>query len=63
MNIQARPSWHWEQKAKQARDKAKTMISAEARRLMRDVARRYRYMATVASKHGVVTSSRISPMK
>ena len=40
MNIEALPSLHWEQKAREARDKAKTMTSAGARQLMLDVARR-----------------------
>jgi hypothetical protein len=47
VNIEALPALHWEQKAKEARTKAKTMNSAEARRLMHDVARRYRQLAGV----------------
>jgi hypothetical protein len=52
MDIEALPSRHWEQEARKARNKAKRMTSAEARRLMRDVARRYREMAAIASKRG-----------
>ena len=50
MGIEALPARHWERKASEALDKARTMTSAEARRLMRDVARRYRQMAAIASK-------------
>lgn len=50
MNFEARPAWHWEQKATKARAKARTMASAEARQLMHDVARRYKLMASIASK-------------
>jgi hypothetical protein len=50
MNIQAIPSRHWEDRARDALDKAKTLSSTEARRLMREVARRYRLMASIASK-------------
>ncbi len=52
MDIEALPSSYWEQKAREAVDKSKTMTSIEARRLMRDVARRYREMAAIASKRG-----------
>jgi hypothetical protein len=58
MNIEALSSQYWERKAKEARGKAKTMTSAEARRLMRDVARRYRQMAAIASKRGTVRRTR-----
>ena len=50
MDIEALPSSYWEQKAREAVDKSKTMTSIEARRLMRDVARRYRKMAAIALK-------------
>lgn len=49
MNIAAMPSRHWEQKAKEARDKARVMACVEAKALMRDVARRYQLMARIAS--------------
>jgi len=52
MDIEAMPSDHWDQQAKKARDKARTMASAEAKRLMREVARHYRLMAAIASKRG-----------
>jgi len=52
MDIEAMPSRHWQQKAKEALEKAKTMSSAEAKRLMRDVARHYREMGTIASRQG-----------
>lgn len=48
MDIEALPALHWERKAEKARAKAKTMNSADARRLMYDVARRYRQMAGIA---------------
>jgi hypothetical protein len=54
------PSQHWERKAKEARDKARSMASAEAKRLMRDVARRYRLMASIASKRGTQTAAQVS---
>ena len=50
MDIETLPSRHWEQEARKARAKAKTMNSAEARRLMLDIARRYHEMAAIASK-------------
>lgn len=50
MNIEALPPRHWLWKAREAHARAKAMTSLEARRLMRDVARRYRQMATLASK-------------
>jgi hypothetical protein len=49
MNIAAKPSRHWERKAKEARDKARAMVAIEAKALMRDVARRYQLMARIAS--------------
>jgi hypothetical protein len=52
MDTEAVPSHHWEQKAKEALKKAKTMTSAEAKRLMYDVARLYRLMSTIASRKG-----------
>ena len=58
MSIDALPSRHWEQKAKEAHDKAKAMTSAEARRLMRDVARRYRLMAAIASQRAAEATAR-----
>jgi hypothetical protein len=36
------------------------MASAEAKRLMRDVARRYRLMASIASKRGTQTAAQVS---
>jgi len=59
MDIEALPARHWEQKATEARAKAKSMTSAEARRLMHDVARRYRQMAAIASKR---RGGRATPM-
>jgi hypothetical protein len=56
MNIGAQ---HWEQKAKKARDKAKTMSSAEARRLMLDAASRYSLMAAIVSKRSEKRSKRL----
>jgi hypothetical protein len=50
MDIGAMPSRHWQQKAREALEKAKTMTSAEAKRLMRDVARHYREMGVIASR-------------
>lgn len=49
MNIAAKPSRHWERKAKEARDKARAMVAIEAKALMRDVALRYQLMARIAS--------------
>lgn len=62
MNIEGLPAQHWEQKATEARDKSKTMTSAEARRLMRDVARRYRQMATIASTRAAGKADRVSSL-
>ena len=57
------PSRHWELKAREARAKAKTMISDEARQLIRDVARRYRLMAAIASKRGPQRGARVPPLE
>lgn len=46
------PSRHWDQQAREARDRAKSMTSGAARQLMRDVVRQYRLMAAIASKRG-----------
>jgi hypothetical protein len=61
MSIGALPSRYWEQKAEEARAKARTMVSAEARELIRDVARRYRLMAVIASKRGPRRDTRAVP--
>lgn len=60
MDIEALPSRHWERKARQAHDKANSMTSAEARKLMRAVVRFYRQMATIASKRKAETVGRPS---
>jgi hypothetical protein len=61
MSMETLPSRHWEQKAREAHDKAKAMTSAEARQLMRDVARRYRQMAILASKRGAEKEGHLPP--
>ncbi len=61
MNIDTLPSQHWEQKANEAREKAKTMTNAEARRMMHDVARGYRLMAAIAAKRNAENPAFVSP--
>jgi hypothetical protein len=61
MNIESLPARHWEQKATEALDKATTMTSPDARRLMRDVARCYRQMAAIASKRKLNKATGVSP--
>jgi hypothetical protein len=60
MDIEALPSRHWERKAREAHDKANSMTNAEARKLMRVVVRRYRQMATIASKRKAEPAGRPS---
>jgi hypothetical protein len=63
MDIETLPALHWEQKAKEARAKAKTMNSAEAKRLMHDVARRYRLMAGIASKRSAGKATLVASLQ
>lgn len=62
MSIEAKPSRHWEQKAEEARAKAQTMISVEAKQLIRDVARLYRRMAAIASERDADPGARFFPL-
>jgi hypothetical protein len=57
MSIAAMPARYWERKAEEARAKAKTMANTEAREIMRDVARRYKLMASIASKRAAGTGA------
>jgi hypothetical protein len=61
MSIEAKPSHYWEQRAGEARARAETMISDEAKELIRDVARLYRRMATIASKRNGDKGTRFHP--